>query len=133
MRRIAHLGIAVESIEKGGAVWDLLGMHEEHRETVDSQKVTTSFRPAGESHLELLEPTAAESPIAKFLEKRGPGIHHVCLDVADIDATLEKLKAAGIRLINETPIDGAHGCRVAFVHPAGTGGILLELSEKKTG
>jgi methylmalonyl-CoA/ethylmalonyl-CoA epimerase len=78
-----------------------------------------------------LEPTSPESPIAKFLEKRGPGIHHLCLEVSDIEVVLAKLKTAGIRLINETPIDGAHDCRVAFVHPAGTGGILLELSQKR--
>jgi LAO/AO transport system kinase len=133
VRRISHLGVAVESVEKGGAFWDLLGLLEEHREEVDSQKVLTSFRRVGESHVELLEPTDSASPIAKFLEKRGPGLHHVCLDVDDVDAALEKLKAAGVRLVNETPFDGAHGCRVAFVHPASTGGILLELSEKKKG
>ncbi len=133
VKKIAHLGIAVKSLAEGGAVWDLLGMREEHREVVESQKVTTSFRPVGESSFELLQPTGPESPIARFLEKRGPGIHHVCLDVDDIDATLAKLKVAGVRLINETPIDGAQGCRVAFVHPASTGGILLELSERKRG
>jgi LAO/AO transport system kinase len=131
--RISHLGIAVESIGKGGTFWDLLGLTEEHREVVESQKVTTSFRPVGESSFELLEATSPESPIAKFLEKRGPGLHHVCLDVEDVDAALAKLKAAGVRLVNETPFDGAGGCRVAFVHPASTGGILLELSEKKKG
>ncbi len=131
--RISHLGIAVESIGKGGTFWDLLGLTEEHREIVESQKVATSFRPVGESSLELLEPTSAESPIAKFLEKRGPGLHHVCLDVADVDAALATLKAAGVKLVNETAFDGAGGCRVAFVHPASTGGILLELSERKKG
>ena len=129
--RISHLGVAVKSLAEGGAFWDLLGLSEEHREEVGSQKVVTSFRAVGESHVELLEPTSPESPIAKFLEKRGPGIHHLCLDVADLDATLAKLKSAGVKLVNETPFDGAHGCRVAFVHPASTGGILLELSEKK--
>jgi LAO/AO transport system kinase len=129
--RIAHLGIAVESIETGSAFWDLLGLGEEHREEVSSQKVLTSFHPVGESSLELLEPTSKDSAIAKFLARRGPGIHHVCLDVEDIDATLVKLRAAGVKLVNETPFDGAGGCRVAFVHPSATGGILLELSEKK--
>jgi LAO/AO transport system kinase len=129
--RISHLGIAVKSIAEGGGFWDLLGLLEDHREIVESQKVATSFRAVGESHLELLEPTSPESPIAKFLEKKGPGIHHLCLDVADIDAALATLRSAGVRLINETPFDGAHGCRVAFVHPAATGGVLLELSEKK--
>jgi LAO/AO transport system kinase len=131
VQKISHLGIAVTSLAEGGEFWDLLGLLEEHRESVASQKVTTSFRAVGGSHIELLEPTSPESPIAKFLEKKGSGIHHLCLDVDDIEAVLAKLKAAGIRLINETPIDGAHDCRVAFVHPASTGGILLELSETR--
>ena len=128
--RISHLGIAVSSLEKGGAFWDLLGLVEEHREEVASQKVVTSFRAVGESHLELLESTAPDGPIAKALEKRGPGIHHLCLDVVDIDAVLARLKEAGVKLINESPFAGAGGCRVAFVHPSSTGGILLELSER---
>jgi LAO/AO transport system kinase len=130
--RISHLGIAVKSLAEGGAFWDLLGLREEHREEVSSQKVMTSFRPVGESSLELLEPTAPDSPIAKALEKRGPGIHHLCLEVGDVRATLATLKAAGVRLVNEEPFAGAHGCLVAFVHPASTGGILVELSEKIT-
>jgi LAO/AO transport system kinase len=128
--RVSHLGIAVKSLAEGGAFWDLLGLIEVHREEVASQKVVTSFRAVGESHLELLESTSPDGPIAKFLEKRGPGIHHLCLDVDDIDAVLARLKEAGVKLINETPFAGAGGCRVAFVHPASTGGILLELSEK---
>ncbi len=129
--RISHLGISVPSLEQGGTFWDLLGLVEEHREEVASQKVLTSFRAVGESHLELLEPTSPDSPIAKALEKRGPGIHHLCLEVTDVRAALAKLKAAGVKLVNEEPFDGAHGCLVAFVHPSATGGILLELSEKK--
>jgi LAO/AO transport system kinase len=131
--RISHLGIAVTSLAEGGAFWDLLGLIEMHREEVPSQKVLTSFRPIGESSLELLEPTSGDSAIAKFLEKRGPGIHHLCLEVNDIDAVLARLKEAGVKLVNETPFAGAGGCRVAFVHPASTGGILLELSEKAGG
>ena len=131
VRRISHLGLAVPSVDAGGALWDLLGLAEEHREAVASQKVLTSFRPVGESSLELLEPTSPESPIAKFLEKKGPGLHHVCLEVADVAATLATLKAAGVRLVNETPFEGAHGCLVAFVHPAATGGVLLELSQPR--
>ncbi|HEX7579412.1 MAG TPA: methylmalonyl-CoA epimerase [Thermoanaerobaculia bacterium] len=126
---IAHLGIAVQSLEKDGRFFDLLGLIESHREEVASQKVMASFRPVGGSSLELLEPTAPDSPIAKALEKRGPGVHHVCLDVDDVVAVLARLKAAGVRLVNETPYEGAHGCLVAFVHPASTGGILLELSQ----
>jgi LAO/AO transport system kinase len=130
--RISHLGISVPSLEKGGAFWDLLGLVEEHREDVASQKVVTSFRAVGESHLELLESTSPDGPIAKALATRGPGIHHLCLEVTDVNAVLARLKAAGVRLVNEEPFDGAHDCLVAFVHPSATGGILLELSEKKT-
>ena len=130
--RISHLGIAVKSLAEGSAFWDLLGLHEEHREEVSSQKVLTSFRPVGESFLELLESTSPDGPIAKAIEKRGPGIHHLCLEVGDVRATLAKLKAAGVRLVNEEPFVGAHDCLVAFVHPASTGGILVELSEKET-
>jgi methylmalonyl-CoA epimerase len=126
---IAHLGIAVQSLEKDGRFFDLLGLIESYREEVASQKVMASFRPVGASSLELLEPTAPDSPIAKALEKRGPGIHHICLDVDDVAAVLARLKAAGVRLVNEIPFEGAHGCLVAFVHPAATGGILLELSQ----
>jgi methylmalonyl-CoA epimerase len=129
--RISHLGISVPSIEQGGKFWDLLGLVEEHREEVASQKVLTSFRAVGESHLELLEPTSPESPIGKALATRGPGIHHLCLEVTDVRAALARLKAAGVKLVNEEPFDGAHDCLVAFVHPSATGGILLELSEKK--
>jgi methylmalonyl-CoA/ethylmalonyl-CoA epimerase len=129
--KISHLGISTPSLEAGGKFWDLLGLVEEHREEVASQKVLTSFRAVGESHLELLEPTSPDSPIGKALATRGPGIHHVCLEVTDVRAALLRLKAAGVRLVNEEPFDGAHGCLVAFVHPSATGGILLELSEKK--
>jgi LAO/AO transport system kinase len=127
--KISHLGLAVSSVDGGGAFWDLLGLLEEHREEVTSQKVITSFRPVGASALELLEPMSPDSPIAKFLEKKGPGIHHLCLEVPDVAAALAKLKAAGVRLVNETPFEGAHGCLVAFIHPASTGGVLLELSQ----
>ena len=130
--QIAHLGIAVRSLVEAGAFWDLLGLHEEHCEEVSSQKALTSFRPVGESFLELLESTSPDGPIAKAIEKRGPGIHHLCLEVGDIRATLAKLEAAGVRLVNEEPFVGAHDCLVAFVHPASTGGILVELSEKET-
>ncbi|HEV8267588.1 MAG TPA: methylmalonyl Co-A mutase-associated GTPase MeaB [Thermoanaerobaculia bacterium] len=131
VRRIAHLGVAVESLAAAGGFYDLLGLLETRREEVASQKVVTSFRPVGESFFELLEPTSPESPIAKFVAKRGAGIHHVCLEVGDIRAALASLKAAGVRLVNEEPFEGAHDCLVAFVHPASTGGVLLELSEPK--
>jgi LAO/AO transport system kinase len=130
--KISHLGISVPSLEQGGKFWDLLGLVEEHREEVASQKVVTSFRAVGESHLELLESTSPDGPIAKAIASRGPGIHHLCLEVADVRAALARLKAAGVRLVNEEPFEGAHECLVAFVHPSATGGILLELSERKT-
>ena len=129
--KISHLGISTPSLEQGGKFWDLLGLVEEHREEVASQKVVTSFRAVGESHLELLEPTSPDSPIGKALATRGPGIHHLYLEVADVRAALARLKAAGVRLVNEEPFEGAHECLVAFVHPSATGGVLLELSEKK--
>jgi methylmalonyl-CoA/ethylmalonyl-CoA epimerase len=101
----------------------------EHVEVVESQKVKATFLAVGETHVELLEATAPESPIAKYVEKNGGGIHHLCLEVDDIRAALAALKALGMRLINEEPIRGAHEKWVAFVHPKSTGGILLELSQ----
>lgn len=124
-----HIGIAVSSLERA-AIYKALGLAIDHVETVDSQKVKTAFLSVGDANLELLEPTAPDSPIAKFIEKRGEGIHHICLRVENIEAHLEKLKAEGYRLINESPVPGAHGCRVAFLHPAAGNGVLIELSEK---
>ncbi len=133
VKRIAHLGIAVESLEGAGDFYDLLGLLETHREEVASQAVLTSFRPIGESFFELLKPTNGESPIAGFLKKRGPGLHHVCLEVEDIVRLLARLKEAGVRLVHETPFEGAHDCLVAFLHPSSTGGLLIELSQKMRG
>jgi len=124
-----HIGIAVRSID-AAKVYQTLGLKIDHVETVATQGVKTAFLSAGESNLELLEPLSAESPIAKFIEKRGEGIHHICLRVDDIEAHLARLKAEGYRLINEAPVPGAHGCRVAFLHPAAGNGVLIELSEK---
>jgi methylmalonyl-CoA/ethylmalonyl-CoA epimerase len=124
-----HIGIAVRSIAEA-RVYRALGLDVDHVETVESQGVKTAFLSVGDSNLELLEPTSDNSPIGKFIAKRGEGIHHICLRVDDIDAHLERLKAEGYRLINETPVPGAHGCRVAFLHPAAGNGVLIELSEK---
>jgi len=124
-----HIGIAVRSI-KGARVYEALGLTVDHVETVQTQGVRTAFLSVGESNLELLEPLSPESTVAKFIEKRGEGIHHICLRVDDIDAHLARLKALGFRLINEAPVPGAHGCRVAFLHPSAGGGVLIELSEK---
>jgi len=124
-----HIGIAVRSLESA-KIYEALGLTIDHVETVESQKVRTAFLSAGDSNLELLEPTGADSPVAKFIEKRGEGIHHICFRVDDIESHLARLKAAGYRLINEAPVPGAHGCRVAFLHPSAGNGVLIELSEK---
>ena len=126
--RLDHIGIAVRSLEKA-TVWKDLGLEVEHLEVVESQKVRTAFLSVGDSNIELLEPTGPDSTIAKFIDRRGEGIHHVCLRVDDIEAHLERLVAKGYRLINDTPVPGAHGCRVAFLHPAAGNGVLIELSE----
>jgi methylmalonyl-CoA/ethylmalonyl-CoA epimerase len=129
--RIDHLGIAVRSLGEATKVWEALGFTVEAVHDVPSEKVKTAFLPIGESHLELLEPTDPASVIAKFLEKRA-GLHHVCVLVEDLEATLADLKARGVQLIDEKPRVGAGGCRVAFVHPKATGGVLLELKEDAT-
>ncbi len=127
--KLDHIGIAVKSLD-AAKVYEALGLTIEHVETVETQKVKTAFLAVGDSHLELLEPTGPDSPVAKFIEKRGEGIHHICLRVDDIETHLETLKAQGYRLINEAPVPGAHGCRVAFLHPSAGNGVLIELSEK---
>jgi methylmalonyl-CoA/ethylmalonyl-CoA epimerase len=129
MTKLDHIGIAVKSIDAATKIYEDLGLHVEHVETVATQKVRTAFLSAGDSNLELLEPTSADSTIAKYIEKRGEGIHHICLRVDDIEAHLARLKERGYRLINEAPVPGAHGCRVAFLHPAAGNGVLIELSE----
>lgn len=126
--KINHLGIATKGIDEALKFWaDSLGLENVHTETVEDQKVRVAMLPVGESRIELLEPTSDDSPISKFLEKRGGGIHHIAVEVDDILAALEKLKSQGARLIDEKPRIGAEGCLVAFVHPGSTGGVLLEL------
>ena len=124
-----HIGIAVRSLD-AAKIYESLGLTVDHVETVDTQKVRTAFLSVGDSNLELLEPAGDDSPIAKFIEKRGEGIHHICFRVDDIEVQLAKLKAEGYRLVNESPVPGAHGCRVAFLHPSAGNGVLIELSEK---
>jgi len=126
--KLDHIGIAVKSLD-AAKIYEALGLTIDHVETVETQKVKTAFLSVGDSHLELLEPTGPDSTIAKFIEKRGEGIHHICLRVDDIEAHLARLKEQGYRLINESPVPGAHGCRVAFLHPAAGNGVLIELSE----
>ena len=129
--KIDHLGIAVNSIEDGKNFWtDALGLEFEGSETVEEQKVTTAFFPVGESEVELLESTAPDGPLAKFLEKKGPGIHHVAFRVENVEEALAELKEKGIRLIDEKPRMGAGGAKIAFLHPKATNGILVELCER---
>ncbi|MCD9188526.1 MAG: methylmalonyl-CoA epimerase [Pyrinomonadaceae bacterium] len=126
--KINHLGIATKGIAEALKFWeDALGLENVHTEVVEEQKVRVAMLPLGESRVELLEPTSEDSPISKFLEKRGGGIHHIAVEVENIEESLAKLKAQGMRLIDETPKIGAEGCLVAFVHPGTTGGVLLEL------
>jgi methylmalonyl-CoA/ethylmalonyl-CoA epimerase len=129
MTKLDHIGIAVKSLDAAKKIYEDLGLKIEHVETVETQKVRTAFLSVGDANLELLEPSSADSTIAKFIEKRGEGIHHICLRVDDIEAHLTRLKERGYRLINEAPVPGAHGCRVAFLHPAAGNGVLIELSE----
>lgn len=131
--KINHLGIATNGIDEALKFWeDSLGLENIHTEIVEEQKVRVAMLPIGDTRIELLEPTSDDSPISKFLEKRGGGIHHIAVEVNDINASLAELKAKGMRLIDETPRIGAEGCLIAFVHPASTGGVLLELMQTET-
>ena len=129
--KIDHLGIAVNSIDEGKNFWsEVLGLAFEGTETVAEQKVTTAFFPVGESEVELLESTAPDGPIAKYMEKKGAGIQHFAFRVADIEEALAELKEKGVRLIDEKPRMGAGGAKIAFLHPKATGGVLVELCER---
>ena len=128
---IDHLGIAVHSLPQSIAFYESLGLAVTHRETVAAEKVDVAMLPAGDSRVELLAATGPDSPIAKFLEKRGAGLHHIALRVPDLNATVARLRANGARLLNE-PRPGAGGHIYVFVHPASTGGVLLELIQEGT-
>lgn len=129
-----HIGIAVKDLNAALAFYrDALGLEVEPPEDVASQRVRAHFIPVGESALELLEATAPDSAIAKYVEKRGPGIHHLTLRVDDIHAALARLKEKGVRLIDEAPRPGAGGALVAFVHPSAAHGVLVELKQAATG
>ncbi len=126
--KIDHIGIATKQLEDGLAVWrDALGLQLHRTEEVAEQGVRIAMLQVGDTHIELLEALNPESPVGKFLAKRGPGIHHIAVEVPDIKAALAELKDKGARLIDETPRVGAGGCLVAFVHPSTTNGVLLEL------
>jgi methylmalonyl-CoA/ethylmalonyl-CoA epimerase len=126
--KINHIAIVVPDLERGAQFWvQALGLDIAHVEDVPEQRVKVAFVPVGDSNIELLEPTDDQSGVARYLQKRGPGIHHLCLEVEDIEAALDGLRAAGIPLIDEEPRPGANGKKYAFVHPKGTGGVLVEL------
>lgn len=128
--RIDHLGIAVKDLATAEPLFAaLLGVQPGGREAVPSEKVEVSFFQVGESRFELLQPTAPDSAIAKAIEKRGEGLHHVCLAVSDIDGEVERLRARGFQFVGDAPRPGAGGHRVAFIHPKSAGGILIELSQ----
>lgn len=129
--KIDHLGIAVNSIEDGKDFWSgVLGLNFEGAETVAEQKVTTAFFPVGESEVELLESTAPDGPVAKYIEKRGQGIQHVAFRVENIDEALAELKEKGVKLIDQEPRLGAGGAKIAFLHPKATAGVLVELCQR---
>lgn len=126
--RVAHIGVAVTDLDTALAFYrDVLGLVPHPPETADGATIVSL--PFGESQVELLVPRDPDSPVARFLEKRGPGIHHICYRVPDLDAALERCRAAGYQLVDEKPRQGAGGRRIAFVHPKSTAGILLELTE----
>lgn len=130
VRAVHHIGIAVRSLKEQAAVYaGTLGLASEGEEEVAEQGVRVAFFEVGGTHLELLEPTRDDSPIARFLEARGEGMHHIALAVPDLPAALAKLKDAGVRLIDETPRRGARGLPIAFIHPKATGGVLIELCQ----
>jgi len=131
IKKIDHLGVAVNNIEGVKNFWtEIMGLHFEGSETVAEQKVTTAFFPVGESEIELLESTAPDGPIAKYIEKKGEGIQHVAFRVDNIEEALAELKAKGIRLIDEKPRIGAGGAKIAFLHPKATSGVLVELCQR---
>jgi methylmalonyl-CoA/ethylmalonyl-CoA epimerase len=130
--KIDHIGIATERLDEGLAIWrDALGLAVAETEEVPEQRVRVAMLPIGDTRIELLEPTTFDSAVGKFLAKRGPGIHHIAVQVDDINASLADLKNKGARLIDETPRIGAGGCLVAFVHPTSAHGVLLELVQHR--
>ena len=132
--RIDHIAIVVEDIgEARGFYEEALGLNLTHVENVEEQESIVAFFPTGGSEIELVQPTSDDSGVARYLAKRGPGIHHICLEVDDIQATLDDLKARGVELINETPTTGSGGKQIAFIHPRSTSGVLIELYQSADG
>ena len=131
IKRIHHIGIAVPALDQGARAWGPagIGLTEEGREDVVAAKTRVAMFPVGATRIELLEPMGEGTPVAKFLEKRGPGIHHICLEVDDLRSEMARLRTLGLRLTTEEPTSGAHGALVAWIHPGDTGGVLIELNE----
>jgi methylmalonyl-CoA/ethylmalonyl-CoA epimerase len=130
--KIDHIGIATRQLDEGLAVWrDALGLAVDATEEIAEQGVRVAMLPIGDTHVELLEALSPDSSVGRFLAKRGPGIHHIAVEVDDIRASLADLKSKGARLIDETPRVGAGGCLIAFVHPSTTNGVLLELVQHR--
>ncbi len=130
IKKISHIAVVVPKLDDSMGFWvEALGLPLSHMEHVADQGVNVAFLPAGESDIELLEPTDNESGVARYLEKRGAGMHHICFEVEDIQASLDRLKEANVPLIDETPKIGTGGKKIAFIHPKGTGGVLVELYE----
>jgi methylmalonyl-CoA/ethylmalonyl-CoA epimerase len=130
IKRIDHIAIVVPDIEQAlGFYRDALGLELTHTERVDDQDVQVAFLPVGDSAIELIEPISEEGSVARHLSKRGPGIHHICLEVDDIEAVLGQLKSRGVRLVNEEPTIGGQGKKIAFIHPQSARGVLIELAE----
>jgi methylmalonyl-CoA/ethylmalonyl-CoA epimerase len=130
--RIQHVALAVPDLTASLAFWqDGMGLPLQHVEEVAEQLAEVAFLPVGDSEVELVRPTVDDSGLGRFLQKRGPGIHHVCFEVEDLNGFVARLKEKGVRMINPEPVAGAAGSRVAFVHPESTGGVLVELSESR--
>ena len=131
LKKISHLGIAVKNLDEAISFYESLDLHLEKIEEVPSQKVRVAFFPIGNVRLELLEATSDDSPIAKFIEKKGQGIHHLAFETDDINTQLEEIKEKDIRLIDKKPRNGAHGAEIAFLHPKSTLGVLIEICKEK--
>jgi methylmalonyl-CoA/ethylmalonyl-CoA epimerase len=132
VKRIDHIAILVDDLEQTLSFWrDALGMELTHVEDLPAEKSVVAFLPAGSSEVELVKPTTGDSGLARYLEKRGPGMHHLCLEVDDIEGMLARLKEKGVQLINETPMTGAGGKKYAFIHPKSANGVMVELYELK--
>ncbi|MCB8939589.1 MAG: methylmalonyl-CoA epimerase [Ardenticatenaceae bacterium] len=130
IKKVNHIAVVVDNLEASMKFWvEALGLEMSHREHVASQAVDVAFLPIGDSKIELLQPTEDESGVAKYLQKRGPGMHHICFEVDDIDAALVRLKAVSVQLINEVPMVGSDGRKFAFIHPKAANGVLVELYE----